>query len=157
MLLDSGLKLKLVINCHAAYLVSRERVALTTLLRALLLVLMSELVCTPIQFKVLCSNSKYLSIHATRRRTEFTILPSIRSKQNAKQRTVSTFTKCNIIRATDRSHVIPSRWMRQPHSCIHDYIVVFLPKADGGEVIIAVAMSFASAEFLKLHVPPGWC
>jgi hypothetical protein len=69
---------------------------------------------------------------------------------------VTTFTELNhIIRATDWSHVTPSRWMRQPHSCIHDYIVVVLPKEDGGEVIIAVAMSFVSAEFLKLYMPPG--
>jgi hypothetical protein len=47
MSLDSGLKLKLVSNCRAAYLVSRERVAFTALIRALLLVWMSELVCTP--------------------------------------------------------------------------------------------------------------
>jgi len=66
---------------------------------------------------------------------------------------VATFTKFNhIIRATDWSHVTPSRWMRQPHSCIRDYIVIVLPKADGGEVIITVAVSFASAEFLKLYV-----
>jgi hypothetical protein len=80
----------------------------------------------------------------------------IRSKQNAKHRTVTTFTKfIHIIRATNRSHITPCRWMHQPHSCIHDYIVFFLPKVDVGKVIIAVAMLFTSAEFLKLYVPPG--
>jgi hypothetical protein len=52
---------------------------------ALLLVLMSELVCTPTQFKVLSSTSKYSSIHATRRRTEFTISPSTVYVQNKMQ------------------------------------------------------------------------
>jgi hypothetical protein len=69
------------------------------------------------------------------------------SKQRAKQQIVTTFKEFKyIIRATDWSHVTPSRWMGQPHSCIHDYIVV-VPMADGGEVIIALAMSLASAAF----------
>jgi len=76
MSLDSGLKLKIVSNCHAVYLVLRERVAFTAQIRTLLLVLMSKLVCTPTHFKVLSSTSKYSSIPTTRRRTEFTISPS---------------------------------------------------------------------------------